>query len=187
MKKTFLITAILGALLTLASCASNPKGKITRCEPKGTEFTMLCGVITAECTGYENYMHEVTLNGTHKKGIELTIRDLTTKKEYKVKTEEHGFFYLPKAQVGHSYKLVKVHLEKWNGNYFYWAEFDFDNKDSRPITCKNREGNVLYALNIESNNGNWISRHKGNADWVKSILKLNYPGSVWPNYDFYYY
>lgn len=186
MKKIF-ITALLGALLVLSSCASNPNGKVTRCEPKGTDFTMLCGVITAECTGYENFMGEVTLNGTHSKGMEVTIRDLTTKKEYNVRTEKNGFFYFPKAQIGHSYKLVNVHLEKQNKNCYYWQDFNFDQPTSRPVTCKRREGVVLYALNIKSNNGNWTSSHKGNADWVKSILSLNYPGSTWPNYDFYYY
>lgn len=187
MKNKFMVFAFLASFLMLASCASNPKGKVTKCEPKGTDFTMLCGVITAECTGYDKYMGEISLNGLHKKGMEVTIRDLTTKKDYKVKTEERGFFYLPKAEVGHSYKLVNVHLEIQKGNFISWQDFNFDNNSSRPVTCKKREGTVLYAFRINSKNGRWTTDGLGNADWVKSILAMNYPGSVWPNYDFYYY
>jgi len=185
-KKNLLITALCLLTLLLASCASSPKGKITKCEPKSDQFTFLCGMVTVTCSGYPPYSGTLSQNGKYTKGIEITLLDLDADKEYKIKTEKDGFWYFPKAVPGHNYKIISVLAKKEGSEGSCWVSFPFL---SRIFLCKNRQATVMTELRITGSgiDNSWRWEDSGNPEIVKNKFCQLYPGSAWANYDFAYY
>jgi len=184
MKKVSVITVLLSALI-LMSCASSPKGKVTKCEPQDTNSVLLCGVVTSEGTGYGKYKGEVSLDGLRTKGLEVQIKDLTTEKTFKVKTLDGGFFYYPKAVAGHKYQIVDVTVRD-EKNSAYWT-ISFPMEQVKPTVCKARQASIMCNIRIQyKKDGPWKWNDPGEEYRVKQVFAFNFPDSAWNRYDFYY-
>jgi len=184
MKKTACLFAFLVSLLCLASCAGTPKGKVTKCEPVENDSVFLCGVVTYEGLGHGSYRGEVSVDGLYTKGIELKIKDINTGKVYNVKTEKHGFFYIPKAKAGHKYQLIEATVRDENDGYGTWVTFPLT--QTRICTCKVKQGTILCNVRISYKDKFFTWNDPGESYRVRQVFRLLYPESGWNNYEFAY-
>ena len=74
-------------------------------------------MIIQQGTGYQ-YGGTATVNGTNKKGIELTIAELNSEKTYTMRTGVDGFYYSINIPEG-EYKITRLFLR--NENHTGWA------------------------------------------------------------------
>lgn len=185
MRKSLFVISFLSALFCLTSCASLSKGKVTKCEPKDNNSVFLCGILTAEGTGFDKYYGKVSVNGFHTKGIEINIKDLNTGKIVRTKTGENGFFYIPNASAGHKYKLVDATVKDEADGYSTWITFPLD--QTRISICKVKQGTVICDIRITyKKDGPWRWVDPGESYRVKQVFSMQYPDSKWNEYNFEY-
>lgn len=152
MKKVLNLFLILTFLLICTSCSSLPK------TVKAGD-TLVIGRVTCSLTGYEDY-GEVKVNGRYTKGIELKVLDTIDNKEYTVRTDDDGYFYLKNLPPHHACTVtfVKVTKSGVSGNgYSVWIDIQ---PNSRKIFIPYKEmvvnlGTTDYYFDGKKNWVNW--------------------------------
>ena len=185
MKKIISLAILVLSFILTVSCASTPKMKLTKCEPKDNSSVLLCGIFTAEGTGYGKYMGETSVDGLHTKGIELQIKDLDTGKISKTKTMKGGFFYLPKAVAGHKYQFIEATVsDEKNG---YKSCITFPLSYLKPTVCKSRQASIMGNYRYTYKKDSQVTYSEAGQEYlVMQSFKMNFPDSTWNNYDFRY-
>lgn|GEM_PF-5410263 len=79
------------AFIFASGCAKIPK-------PIGPDDTLLVGKIELKVRGYHD--SAVTINGKHNSSIEITFRNMETRKTFKVWSKQQGVFYATQLEPG---------------------------------------------------------------------------------------
>jgi hypothetical protein len=79
--------------------------------------TLVVGIIIQHGTGYK-YYGGVSVNGTNKNGIEITMQEIKNGNTYTMKTQNDGSFFSFNIPEG-TYKVTKIYLENRSGSC--WA------------------------------------------------------------------
>jgi hypothetical protein len=121
-------------------CASFPKAD-------NKHDTMVIGAIIQQGKGYDNYYGLVSVNGTKKIGIEISLQG-SDKKVYKMKTRTDGLFYSVNIPEG-VYKLKKLYLKNESGSA--WVSISWITPDDTEHKVKIISGKVnnLGTINWE--------------------------------------
>jgi len=113
MKKVNSFLCIFLSVLILSSCATLPK-KVKEND------TLVIGQIHCTSSGYKKYK-DVEINGTYSTGIEMTVLDTITSREYKVLPDKEGYFYIKNLPTHHAccISFVKATRMASSGNGYY--------------------------------------------------------------------
>jgi hypothetical protein len=139
-------------VLLVIGCATIP-------EPKTESDRLVIGMIIQTGEGFRNYSG-ATVNGTHKSGIELSIKNTSTNEEYNIKTQKNGLFYTTVLTEG-TYVIEQFYLKVTSGNA--WADTYSSPNDSWTFTIINGKINNLGVIN-------WDGKARGGTNFKFSQL-----------------
>ncbi len=133
MKKFKLLTLLIFVLTTLISCAS-----VWKSGPSDEHMALIVGAVHLEAKGYEIY-GDATVNGSHDRGIIITLYDTMNNEEYTGKSDRNGFFAVP-VPAGSKFQIAKTFYknEASNGS---WASVWRTTKKIVKM-----EGNAVFNL-----------------------------------------
>jgi hypothetical protein len=134
-------------------------GCTTLPEPKTESDTLVIGMIIHTGEGFQNYSG-VSVNGTHKTGIEMKLKNITTNDEYSIKTQKNGLFYTTVLPPG-IYEIDQFYLKISSGNA--WADTYSSPGDSLTFTIVNGRINNLGMVN-------WDGKMRGDTNFRFSQL-----------------
>jgi len=86
---------------------------ITLPEADENNQTLVIGTITHQGEGFPTVVN-VSLNGTNKKGIIITLREVSSGRIYNMKTNSAGLFYSVNIPAG-QYRITNLYLKKERG------------------------------------------------------------------------
>ena len=164
-------------------------GCVSLSAPKTQDDNLFVGIIIHTGEGYQKYS-SASVNGTHKSGIEMTIVNVSSKEEYKIRTKKNGLFYINTLPEG-TYEVAQFYLKVTNGNS--WSD-TYSSPSSRWIfnitngkinnfgvinwDGKFREGtnfkfsqlynDVLNEFNTQFPKTNWSTREVANLNIEKT-------------------
>lgn len=173
MKKNYLITVLLSAwvLISSISCTSIPK-KVKE------NSNLAIGCITVECkgSGYSN------LDGKHKSSIEITVKEVLSKKVHKVFTDSDGFFVFPKLTPNDSCVISNIHILVPNGGGGVWVDYNPDYFFTYFTVKPNQIQNLGHYHFIFDYNKNIVELKNSGTAPVKYIFEEKCPEeSEWRN------
>ena len=135
--------------------------------------TLTIGQVILEAKGWSTA--NISINGTHKVGIEITIQNSENEKAYLVKSRSDGLFYTTNIPKG-NYKITKMYFKKTSGSAWrdVWIEpsrGQFEIQDG----CVNNFG--ILAWHAESSK----STLTGNNEYeeVRMLFLEKYVSSNW--------
>jgi len=151
-------------------------GCTTLPEPKSENDNLVIGIIMHTGEGYADYSG-ATVNGIHKNGIELVVKNTNTNEEYKILTKKNGLFYTIELPEG-IYRIEQFYLRVTVGNA--WA-------DTYSIPNNNLTFTVTGGEIINLGVINWNAKMRGGTNYtyarlyddVEDELKAQYPKSEW--------
>jgi hypothetical protein len=114
--------------------------------PKTENDTLVIGMIIHAGEGFPNYS-SASVNGIHKTGIEMKLKNVATNEEYTVKTKKNGLFYTTELPSG-TYEIDQFYLKVTSGNA--WADTYGSPYDSWTFTIINGKINNLGVTNWDS-------------------------------------
>jgi hypothetical protein len=155
-------------------------GCATLSEPKSESDKLVTGIIIQKGEGFQNYSG-ASVNGIHKTGIEMTIKNISTNEEYKVKTRKNGLFYIYELPEG-IYEIDNFYLKVTSGNA--WADTHSSPNDSLKFSVVNGKVNNLGVIN-------WDGKMRGGTNFTFSQLyndvinefNAQFPKSAWLDHE----
>jgi hypothetical protein len=165
--KWYAFTLCIGLLIY--GCASFPKAD-------SGNNTLVVGTIVQEGTGYQ-YYGSVSINGTNKGNIDITLQELVSEKIYTMRTRNDGFFYSVNIPEG-TYKLTRVYLRNDAGSS--WASISWTPGGARTFEILDGKVNNLGAMRwkCEQNVTNSLS-YNIEYGQVRNFFQDKYKSSNW--------
>jgi len=119
MKTLKMCVIVICSTFLVFGCASFP-------EPNKENQTLVIGKIIQHGTGYRFY-GSVSVNGTNKFGIQITLQELISGQAYTMRTRSDGMFFSVNIPEG-EYKITRIYLRKKSGSA--WASMTWVPRDS---------------------------------------------------------
>jgi hypothetical protein len=151
-------------------CASFPKAD-------NEHQTLLIGSVIQQGKGYQ-YYSTVSVNGTNRMGIEVTLQELNGEKTYILRTNSNGLFYSVNIPEG-SYKITRLYLRKESGSA--WASIGWSiSSTMRIVEIVRGKVNNLGTLrwNCENDVSNAVTFNTGYSE-VRDIFQEKNKSSNW--------
>lgn len=152
----------------LISCSSLP-------DASEENQTLVVGQIILEAKGFLTY-GSVSVNGINRNGIEITIQEVSTGKEYKMKSFIRGIFHSVKIPEG-SYRITSYYFKKSVGNS--WADVRQNNPGYK-FEIVNGKVNNMGLIQWNSERGKQtVSLYNSQYDQVRSEFQKEFEKSNW--------
>lgn len=151
-------------------------GCATYSEPKTENDKLLTGIIVHTGIGYKKYSG-ATVNGIHKTGIEMTIKNVSTNEEFKIRTKKNGLFYLHELPVG-TYEIEDFYLKVSSGKA--WADTHSSPDNRLRFSIENGKVNNLGVINWDGKMREWTNISFNNSyNTVMKEFTSRFPKSNW--------
>jgi hypothetical protein len=166
--KSFIVILFFLFSSFLISCTSLP-------DADENNQTLVIGEIILNAKGFLTY-GSASVNGTSKRGIEITIREISSGKEYKMKSWSEGLFYSTKISEG-NYMIIKYYFKNTVGNS--WADVT-QNNPGYIFEIENGVVNNLGLIQWNSERGkSTLSFYNSQHEQVRTDFREIYAESNW--------
>ncbi|MDR1338720.1 MAG: hypothetical protein LBK58_01470 [Prevotellaceae bacterium] len=166
--KVFFFGYSVSLIFLVIGCATLP-------EPGTAHDTLVIGMIIHTGKDFHTYSH-VSVNGVHRTGIEMKLKNITTNDEYSVKTEKNGLFYTVALPPG-TYRIDQFYLKVSSGSA--WADTYYSPGNLTFTIVKGKINNLGMI--------NWDGRMGGDTNvqlsqlynYVENEFRTQFSGSGW--------
>ena len=151
-------------------------GCATFSEPASDSDTLAIGIVIQ--TG-ENFGESsgATVSGINKSGIDLTIMNIDTNREYRTRTRTNGLFSVNKLPEG-TYRINKLYIKVESGRAM--ASLSTSPINNYTFTVMNGKVNNLGVINWDSKLAEGTTlKFSHSYDDVKKEFVSQYPSSKW--------
>jgi hypothetical protein len=173
MKNLGKLLVLFVLLLSLAGCAAIPN-------PSKPTDSLLVGRMTLEAKGADSFSG-TSVNGNQKSGINITLLNSDTQKEYKLITHM-GFFYLLNPDPG-KYIISKLSFESDSAGGS-WANVWWSPRYRLPFILVDSGkvinlGSLQWTFEKYGNSFFSTIKIEGTPEELKTMFTENYPKSLW--------
>jgi len=173
-------------------------------EPNEQTQLLVVGQARLEASNFVN--RDMSINGTHTNGIQITIKNMNTgSAEVLLSSGETGLFYF-KGTPGHRYQIKRVFFEEYGAGYARsFLDEAFEESQFQLPSLTNQEGRVTprvltlgtliwnadglkgsqlvqkHTVLVWENDGSSTDsdRNRSSSDETQSIFSARYPTSLW--------
>jgi hypothetical protein len=155
-------------------------GCVSLPEPDNENQTLVVGIFIHEAKGYQTY-GSVSVNGTTKVGINITLQELNSGKNYSMRTKSEGIFYSTNIPQG-VYRFTRVYIKKESGSS--WADITWSeaNIGTTRIQIEHGRVNNLGTITLNATDGpNATGQRIYNQgyDQVRNLFQKQKSSSNW--------